>query len=175
MTSGRAIRVCGYEPIASTSDWMARCPRFRFRSATPVPRCRTSVRQDRPGPPAAPPGPSRDQIVGRVHETDMAECLRENCRAAFARRGRTLPQATRGRCAATADVRTALPLNPAGPSSSARRRARSCRRGTCLRPFSSVPRRAAKQASESNRGRQSQSMEPSRATSAQESILPMKP
>ena len=43
------------------------------------------------------------------------------------------------------------------------------------RPLSFVPRSAAKQAPESKRGRQSQSMEPSRPTSAPVSVSPMKP
>jgi hypothetical protein len=41
------------------------------------------------------------------------------------------------------------------------------------RPFSLCPSRAAKQAGESKRGKQSQSIEPSRATSAAEIMLPI--
>jgi hypothetical protein len=43
------------------------------------------------------------------------------------------------------------------------------------RPLLASPRSAAKTAGESNRGRHSQSIDPSRATSAAEIMLPMRP
>jgi hypothetical protein len=58
-----------------------------------------------------------------------------------------------------------------------RYRRRTARTGTvgaiCHRPCSTVPRSAAKQAAESKRGMQSQSMEPSRPTSAAVWQFPM--